>query len=127
MWPGESLLAQPGNATKNLPEHSQRNMVRRIEVLADSRLWLSRCCRLGWRRSVTGVDSLIDLVCQSVAVEDNGDLPHSVQLGGKGPYVHSYVFRENRRTERCGKMILYENLSIILDAYLVNQMHLSYW
>src|SRR5216683_4491066 len=98
-----------------------------MEALADSYFGLYWCCRLGRRRSVTWVDSLIDLVRKSVAVEDNGDLLHSVKLGGKGPNVHSYVFCENWRTERRGKMILYENLAIILDAYLVNQMHLSYW
>ena len=92
-----------------------------IEVLGDSYLCLSRRRRLDWRgRNVARVDSLVDLVCEGVSMEDNYDLLDPFKLGRKCPYVHSYVFRKDRGAERCSQMILDEDLSVVLDVYLVD-------
>jgi len=53
---------------------SGSNMNQYVEALTSSSLGLSWCCRLDWGRSVAGVDSLIDLVSESVSVENNRDL-----------------------------------------------------
>jgi len=55
-----------------------------------------------------------------MSVENNRDLLDTLELGRKGPYVHSDVFRKDGRTERCSQMIFDENLAVLLDVYLVN-------
>ena len=62
-----------------------------------------------------------------MSVKDNCDFLDSLKLGRQSPYVHSYVFCEDRRTEWCGQMIFDEYLPIILDVYLVNEMHFGDW
>ena len=57
-------------------------------------------------------------------MEDNCDLLDSFKLGCQHPYVHSDVFCKDRRTERSGQMILDEDLPVVLNVYLVHEMHL---
>src|SRR5260370_42137640 len=95
--------------------------------VGESCLWMSRRRRGYWGSSVTGGYLLVDLVCQGVSMENNCHFLHSFEFGSQCPNVHPDVFCEDRWTKWGGKMILDVNFSVILDVYLVNQMHLGDW
>ena len=83
--------------------------------------------RLGRWWSVIGVNSLVNLIGQGMAVEKNGYFLHASKLRCQLAYVHSDVFCKNWWAKGSRKMILDEDLPTVLDCYIVDKMHLSYW
>ncbi len=62
-----------------------------------------------------------------MAVENDCDIFHAVELGCVLSNVHAYILGEDGRAEGGCEMIFDEYFSIILDSDLVNQVHLSDW
>src|SRR5206468_12156674 len=62
-----------------------------------------------------------------MAVEYDCNLLHSIKLGGELTDIHSNVFSKYRRAKWCCEMIFDEYLSVFLDCYLVDEVHLGYW
>src|ERR1700745_1226120 len=78
------------------------------------------------RRSVAWIYPLIDLVGKSMTIQYYCNFADPVQFRRKLPNVHSDILCKNWRTERGGEMVFYENLSILLYRYFVDEVHLSY-
>lgn len=62
-----------------------------------------------------------------MAVEKHGYFLDPLKLRCQLAYVHSNVLSKNWWAKRGGKVILDEELSAVLDCYVIDEVHLSYW